>query len=335
MNLSRVASRAVAASMLFLVPVTGAFAEESSRPMEVPEGHELVDRIVAQVETRLITLAEVDQAVITNRNLGIASTGGMEARRLEALRALIDEQLILAEADKLQLGVSDEEIEQHLAQTRAQNGWTEEDLRVNVGRLGMTVDEYREVTRKEKTKAKIIGVKVGSRVSVSEEAVQRVLDAEYEGGTVEPEARVSILLRQVAPGASQEEAKQARKYAQWIRSQADAAPERFADLARKFSEHEATRLYGGDLGYFKKGAIALPELESAAFNTPVGGVSAVLETAQGLMIVLVTDRRKAAVENPDALRGAVFNRLYAQQRLQAYESWLEELRRDSFVRIKL
>ena len=317
---------------LFLT--TSLFAQ-SSPTLEVPEGHTLVDRIVAQVETRLITLAEVDQAVITNRNLGIGTSGGMEARRLEALRALIDEQLILAEAEKLQLGVSDEEVEQHLAQTRAQNSWSEEDLRVNVSRLGMTLDQYREVTRKEKTKAKIIGVKVGSRISVSEEAVQRVLDAEYAGGTMEPEARVSILVRQVPPGATSIEGKEARKYAQWLQSQAEAAPERFGDLARKFSEHEATRLYGGDLGFFKKGAIALPELERAAFELPVGGVSTVLETSQGLMIVHVTERRNAKVENPEALRGTVFNRLYAQQRVQAYEAWLEELRRESFVRITL
>jgi len=322
---------------IFLVPpVFGEETPSSWVGIEVPEGYSLVDRIVAQVEGQLVTLYEVDKAVETNLTLGAGSPqAGIEQRRKEALQALMDEQLLLAEAQKLNLVVTAEEIEQHLQATRTQNNWSMEDLRENIARLGMTLDEYREVTRKEKTKSKIIGVKVGSRISVSASEVQRVLDAEYGGGEFEQEARVSILVRSIGPSWTQSQVDEAKRYALWLREQAAAAPNRFGDLARKYSEHEATRHYGGDLGYFRKGSIALPLLEKAAFNVSVGGVSQVLETAQGLMIVAVTDRRQAEVEDKEGLRNAVFQRLYAEARLKAYQDWLEELRATAFIRTRL
>ena len=322
--------------LLVASPVSAEETSEKWSGIEVPEGYVLVDRIVAQVEGQLVTLFEVDKAVNTNLTLGAAAPqAGLEQRRKEALQALMDEQLLLAEAEKLKLMVSAEEVEQHLQATRAQNNWTMEQLRENISRLGMTLDEYREVTRKEKTKSKVIGVKVGSRVSVSASEVQRVLDAEYGGGAYEEEARVSILVRSIAPNWTEAQVAEAKRYAAWLREQASAAPKRFGDLARKFSEHEATRHYGGDLGYFRKGSIALPQLEEAAFRLPVGGVSEVLETAQGLMIVSVTDRRKGEVTDLEGLRNAVFQRLYAEARLKAYRDWLEELRGTAFIRTRL
>lgn len=303
--------------------------------MEIPEGFTLVDQIIAQVQGELVTLYEVDQAVATNLSLSASADTEKNSSRKEALKALIDERLILAEAEKLNLSASPDEVEQHLNMTRQQNGWSLADLEENIGRLGMTLDDYREVTRKEKTKGKVIGVKVGSRVTVTPADVQRVLDADYGGGAFEKEARVSILLRGISPAWTNKEVDEGRRYAQWLQSQAEAAPERFGDLARKFSEHEATRNYGGDLGYFRKGAISVPLLEKAAFELGVGEVSSVLETAQGLMIVTVTDRRDAEVRDLSALKESIFQRLYGEARVQAYRAWIAELRESAFVRTRL
>jgi len=324
--------------VLFLVPsLVWAEGEDEGWPsMDIPEGYTLVDRIVAQVQGELVTLHEVDDAVSTNVSLGATSSqAGLKERRKEALQALIDERLLLAEAEELQIVVTAEEIEQHLEMTRQRNSWSQEDLKENIARLGMTLDEYREVTRREKVKGKVIGVKVGSRVNVTPAEVQRVLDAEYGGGTYEEEARVSILVRNISPSWTDAQVEEGKRYVAWLRDQAEAAPNRFGDLARKFSEHEATRHYGGDLGYFRKGAFSVPALEAAAFDLPVGTVSPVLETSQGMMIVFVTDRRRGEVRDLEALKSSIFQRLFTEARLRVYQDWLEELRATAFIRTRL
>ncbi|MBF0126679.1 MAG: peptidylprolyl isomerase, partial [Magnetococcales bacterium] len=53
-------------------------------------------------------------------------------------------------------------------------------------------------------------------------------------------------------------------------------------------------LEGGDLGWFKRGEL-LPELETAVFNMKTGEVANPLRTNQGIHILVLLEKRKAAV----------------------------------------
>lgn len=66
----------------------------------------------------------------------------------------------------------------------------------------------------------------------------------------------------------------------------------FAAMAAKFSEDGESKVRGGDLGYFTALQTVYP-FETAAFNTPVGKISAPFRTQFGYHIVKVTDRRPA------------------------------------------
>ncbi len=71
----------------------------------------------------------------------------------------------------------------------------------------------------------------------------------------------------------------------------------FAQLAKTKSDDVSLRPYGGEIGYFK--ALQLPnlyELESAAYETPVGKYSKPIRTSLGYHIVKVNDKRKARGE---------------------------------------
>lgn len=53
----------------------------------------------------------------------------------------------------------------------------------------------------------------------------------------------------------------------------------FATLAQQFSLDLATAPYGGDLGYFARGSLLVPEVESAAFELQVDEVSEIITVA--------------------------------------------------------
>jgi peptidyl-prolyl cis-trans isomerase C len=75
----------------------------------------------------------------------------------------------------------------------------------------------------------------------------------------------------------------------------------FAELAVAMSEDHATRLEGGDLGYFTQEGI-LPAFGAVAFATPEGVVAAPFETEFGWHILTVVDRRRQPPPSLEVLR---------------------------------
>ena len=62
----------------------------------------------------------------------------------------------------------------------------------------------------------------------------------------------------------------------------------FSILARRYSQCPSGR-NGGELGYFGRGQM-VPEFEKAAFGTPVGQVSAPVQTQFGWHLILIEDK---------------------------------------------
>ena len=69
-----------------------------------------------------------------------------------------------------------------------------------------------------------------------------------------------------------------------------AQTEDFEELAKEFSDDPGSKDKGGDLGYFKKGAM-VKEFEDAAFNMKVGELSEPIKTQFGYHIIKLIDKK--------------------------------------------
>ena len=74
----------------------------------------------------------------------------------------------------------------------------------------------------------------------------------------------------------------------------------FEDLAKKYSEDDATKPKGGDLGWIVDGQ-TVPEFQQAAFSLPKGSISDLVKTQYGFHIIKVLDRETAHTKT---LRGS-------------------------------
>jgi peptidyl-prolyl cis-trans isomerase C len=89
----------------------------------------------------------------------------------------------------------------------------------------------------------------------------------------------------------------------------------FAELAVAMSEDQATRLEGGDLGYFSREGI-LPAFGAVAFATPEGAVSEPFRTEFGWHLLTVVDRRRQPPPSLESLRPNIA-RFYTFDQLEA------------------
>lgn len=107
--------------------------------------------------------------------------------------------------------------------------------------------------------------------------------------------RVSHILREVAPNASEADKQAARDKAQELVDRLKADPSLFAELAAEFSEDPGSANQGGDLGWIAKDTL-VPEVEQAVFELEPETISEVIESPFGFHVAVVTQIRPASIK---------------------------------------
>lgn len=108
----------------------------------------------------------------------------------------------------------------------------------------------------------------------------------------------------------------------------------FGELAKKFSSDEESKKLGGELGWYPVDQMT-PEFKEGVKNLEIGKISPPLESPFGVHILKVLDRReqrKLSLENDwdtikDMVRRKKTNELVAK--------WVERMRQDTYVEIRL
>jgi peptidyl-prolyl cis-trans isomerase D len=104
------------------------------------------------------------------------------------------------------------------------------------------------------------------------------------------QVHISHILIRLPKGASEKDKAQARATAADIVKKLDAGAD-FAQLARQYSDDDATRLKGGDLGFYSRGELLKP-MEDAAFKLKPGQTT-IVETKAGFHILRLDGIRPA------------------------------------------
>lgn len=111
------------------------------------------------------------------------------------------------------------------------------------------------------------------------------------------------------------------------------AGEDFAELARLYSEHRATRVNGGDLNWISPGLMP-PDFERAMDELEPGMVSEPIRTQLGLHLIEVIERREKDVKD-ERDRQIALQQIRARKSDEDYDQWVRRLRDESYVEYRM
>jgi peptidyl-prolyl cis-trans isomerase D len=144
--------------------------------------------------------------------------------------------------------------------------------------------------------------KLRAKTQVSDEALHAYYNEHIDQFQVENRAHVEHILFKTI-GKTDAEVAEIRQKAEDVLKKAKHGGN-FEDLAKKYSEDDATKVKGGDLGWIVEGQ-TVPEFQRAAFTLPKGSISDLVKTQYGFHIIRVMDRETAHTKSLDEVRATI------------------------------
>jgi len=260
----------------------------------------IADRIVATVGRDIILASELKEAVDFLKTIQRSESLPESLFQKEALKRMIQEKLILTEAEKETVTVSRNEIEPEL-----ESAWRAliarfpslEDFKEMLKKEGITERElknhYYEEIRKKILAQKLLQKKGLLNVFISPLEVKKFYEENKDSIAYQP-GRVSIahIFLPITPSEEEERNSQRKIFEIYeiLRRGAD-----FEEVARSFSEDPKTAKSGGYLGKLKKGTL-LPEIEKPLFSLKEGEFSLPFRSPAGYHILKCKKRRDNIIE---------------------------------------
>ena len=131
------------------------------------------------------------------------------------------------------------------------------------------------------------------------------------------ERRASHILISAPKEAPAADRQKAKAKAEELLKSLRAAPDSFAELAKKNSQDPGSATKGGDLDFFGRGAMVKP-FEDAVFSMKKGDVSEVVESDFGYHIIKLTDIKQPKQRSFEELRASIESDLKTQMAQRKY-----------------
>ncbi len=298
----------------------------------------VVERVVAVVNDEIILDSELEQYAVPLVKGGVDPESA-EGKRLlieakhKALDAMIDDRLVMQQANELKLTVSAEEVDRAIEEVKRQNKLDDATFVDALKQQGFSLESYRKNLKRQILNLKVVNTAVRSRVTVGDDEVKTYYqqNARQLGG--EKTAHLRQILVAVPSDANPDEVERKRRVADKVVELARAGTS-FQELAKKYSDDETTKDEGGDSGWVGHGVL-VEALEDVIGGMDAGDVRGPIRTARGWMVLQLVERKAGDIRPLDEVREQLRKTLYDQQVEKATNSWLRELRKKAHVDIRL
>ena len=312
---------------VIIVLSSSAFAQEM----------EVIDRIVAVVNSDIITLYDLNRAFKPyEENIKALRYPPEKERetlfqvRNDLLDQLIDSKLADQEIERAQITVSEGDIDRTIERLKEARSFTDEQLREGLARQGMTIEEYRMEMKEQILRTKLVNREVKSKIVITNEDVKAYYDSHQDQYAGEKKYYLYNLFVRLSPGAGASERDEALREIKNVSAKLNQDLS-FEELVKQL-KNSTSRVQGTDLGLYSLEELS-EQLQGAVSKLKAGEFSQVLDTEFGPQIIYVQKIQEKAAKSLDDVEAEIEEILYNESVDNRYRDWLDELRKRSLIKI--
>lgn len=260
--------------------------------------------VAAEVNGRAITYEELDKQYQAAQ-FGIAgekpSEDQVTIQRLEILRAMIDNEIMVQRAEREGLLATDSDVDARFNEMRTP--YTAEEFQKQLNDRKMTVEDLKAQLRRDLSAQKLLNKETTAKISIADKDITEFYEANKASfNRAEPQLHLAQIL--VTPVADQvtrnlkgDNAVDDGEAKKKINSLEDRLKkgEDFSELAQNYSEDPDSAAAGGDLGFVTESALeqANAELRRTILALRPGQVTPVMRSPEGYRLIKLITREPA------------------------------------------
>ncbi len=298
---------------------------------------ELIDRIVAVVNSDIITLYDLNRAFKPyEENIKALQYAPEKERqtlfqvRKDLLDQLIDGKLADQETERAQITVSESDIDKTIERMKEARSFTDEQLREGLARQGMTMEEYRKELKEQVLRSRLVNREVKSKIVITSEDIEAYYDSHQDEYAGEKKYHLYNIFVRIAPGADTSDREDALRQIKNAAARLNQGLS-FEDLVDQLKD-SSSRVQGTDLGLYRLEELS-EQMQRAIAKLKTGEISEVLDTEFGPQIIYVQNIQETPTKSLDEIRSEIGEILYNESVDNRYQDWLDELRKQSLIRI--
>jgi peptidyl-prolyl cis-trans isomerase SurA len=310
--------------ILLLLSATAGFAE-------------VVDRIVAIVNDEVISLYELNQATQPYIEQVRDSQYPEDVERQlvfevrsKILNEMINEKLADQELKRQDISVSDKEIDNAIEQIKQKRAITDEELRQALSAQGLTYEEFRQQTKQQILRAKLVNREVRSKIVITDQDIKEYYDQHAEEYAYEKKYHLRNFYIRLSTFATEADRQEALRQLETVRAELEAGKP--IDELTKSALQPNEPVESDDMGLFKIEDLS-PQLRETIRDMKPGDMTPVIEAPFGYQVLMVEEIVDTAGRTQAEAAAEIEDKLFNQIVDQKYQSWLQDLKDRAHIKI--
>jgi len=301
------------------------------------ESAEVIDRIVAIVNDEIIVLYELNQLFkpYAERIKAFRYPLKKEREMLfkvrgDLLNQIVDEKLTDQEVKRLNIFVGEKEIDATIERLKESKLFTDEELREELKKQGLTMETYRKGLKEQLLRTKLVNLEVKSKIVITKEDIKSYYEKNNKKYGGEKKYHLGHIFAKESSFAAEAQKRENFNEMKALRKKLKPG-QPIKTLLGTYSD-SSLDIGGGELGLFKLDELS-PQIQKAIAGLKAGEFTPVMETDFGYQIIFVQAIAKNPGKSLEDVSAEIEEKLFKEIINKKFQSWLEDLRKRSHIKI--
>ena len=296
----------------------------------------VVDRIVAKVNEKIITLSDVKREAKVLKLENPQRFGDLNPNDPRTLKFFLDQMIstILIESELKKIGreVTDKEVDAAYESIKKKNKMTDKQFKTFLEKKGLTVKEYRIALKQRIERMRFFSLAIKSHITITDEDIKAYYEKHKDEFGGEERVKIAQIFVPVPKDLPSERRLERQNLIMKIQGELYKGKNFFA-IVEKYKNNPIVRGFE-DMGWFKRKDLMKP-IADAAFKLKKGAVSDVIETKLGYHIIKVLDIQQVKGLKFEDVKPKIERILYQKESERRLDEWIENAKKQANVQIML